>query len=114
MEHDRRGKHNNRKQIDPLLLQDIRDHINSIPKIKSHYLRANTDNEYISDSKTIKDLCNDFNEKQKENDRPECDYWLFINIFNKKFNIGFYKPKKDRCKIFLPCKLAPATKRVEL
>jgi hypothetical protein len=106
IEKDRRGKHENRKQVDPTLLQDIKNHINSIPKIESHYLRATSSKEYISDSKTIRDLWKDFNDQQKEKSRLMCDYWLYINTFNKDFNIGFFQPKKDRCDTCLAYELA--------
>ncbi|KAL0821161.1 hypothetical protein ABMA28_005780 [Loxostege sticticalis] len=114
LEQEKRGKHDNRKRINSDVLQDIKDHINSIPRIESHYLRSKTDKEYISDGKTIKDLCNDFNKQQRENNRTECDYWLYINTFNKDFNIGFYQPKKDRCETCLSYELAPLDKKNNL
>ncbi|CAG9769723.1 unnamed protein product [Ceutorhynchus assimilis] len=39
---DLRGTHTSHTEIDPELLADIKNHINSIPRIESHYLRANT------------------------------------------------------------------------
>lgn len=114
VEQDRRGKHDNRKKVKPELLQDIKDYINSIPRIESHYLRATTSKEYISESKTITDLWKDFNQQQKEKSRPECDYWLFINTFNKDFNISFFQPKKDRCETCLAYELAPVNSKMEL
>lgn len=53
---DLRGKHNNHKKLNPQLLDDIRKHINAIPKIESHYVRASTSKQYIGSDKTIKDL----------------------------------------------------------
>lgn len=109
---DERGKHDKKKTVDPLLKQQIKDHINSIPRIESHYLRAVTgDKEYISDGKTIADLCIDFNNGQKQKNLPEAEYWLYLHIFNYDFNIGFYQPKKDRCELCVAYQLAlPETK----
>lgn len=39
---DIRGKHLARKPTDPVLIESIKQHINSIPRIESHYLRAST------------------------------------------------------------------------
>ncbi|KAL0894332.1 hypothetical protein ABMA27_012958 [Loxostege sticticalis] len=108
----KRGKHDNRKRINSDVLQDIKDHIKSIPRIESHYLKSKTDKEYISDGKTIKELCNDFNKQQRENNRTECDNWLYINTFNKDFNIGVSQPKKDRCETCLPYELAPLDEKI--
>lgn len=63
---DLRGRHDSHNRVDPQFLQDIRDHINSIPRIKSHYIRANTSKEFIDGRKTITDLFRDFQEKQTE------------------------------------------------
>lgn len=50
------GKHGNNVKVDDQLIQDIRHHINSIPRIDSHYLIANTSRQYIEEGKTITDL----------------------------------------------------------
>ena len=39
---DQKGKHRNHKVQKPELGASIHDHINSIPTIESHYLRAQT------------------------------------------------------------------------
>jgi len=42
LEEDRRGKHCKHKKVDDKIKEEIRQHIASIPKIESHYTRANT------------------------------------------------------------------------
>lgn len=42
IEHDLRGKHGHHKTVDQRIKDDIKDHINSIPRIESHYLRAHS------------------------------------------------------------------------
>ncbi|KAI8429313.1 hypothetical protein MSG28_007808 [Choristoneura fumiferana] len=44
---DNRGKSSSRKPVNPILIESIKQHINSIPRIESHYLRASTSREYI-------------------------------------------------------------------
>lgn len=55
LQKDNRGKHASRKPISPFIIQDIKQHIDSIPRIESHYLRANTSREFISGEKTVMD-----------------------------------------------------------
>lgn len=98
---DLRGRHDSHNRVDPQLLQDIRDHINSIPRIESHYVRANTSKEFIDGGKTITDLFRDFQERQIEKKKPFGKYCTFYNLFNTEFNIGFHQPKKDQCDLCL-------------
>lgn len=53
---DGRGKHKHHPKVDENIKQSVRDHINSIPRIKSHYLRAQTTREYMDGGKTIADF----------------------------------------------------------
>lgn len=109
---DIRGRHPSRKPTDPLLIESIKEHINSIPRIESHYLRATTSREYISGEKTITDLWKDFNASQKEEGKPTSDYWLYCDVFTKQFNISFFEPKKDRCG--LDYELANPVRKLEI
>ncbi|CAH0724528.1 unnamed protein product, partial [Brenthis ino] len=62
---DNRVKHGNHKKRDPELVQSVKDHINSVPRIESHYLRANTSREFIDGGPIAElhhqcDLCESF------------------------------------------------------
>ncbi|KAI8437969.1 hypothetical protein MSG28_010631, partial [Choristoneura fumiferana] len=114
LEKDKRGKHVVRKSVDPVLVQYIKAHINSIPRIESHYLRAATSREYISGGKTIMDLWKDFDKYQREAGNPTCEYWLYYEIFVNQFNISFFQPKKDRCDLCLEYELANSNRKEEL
>nr|CAH7766802.1 unnamed protein product [Callosobruchus chinensis] len=94
---DLRGKHDNHKKVDERLVQEMVEHIDSIPRIESHYVRASTSREYIDGSKTIQDIYRDFERQQIEKNRPAGKYHKFYEIFNTRFNIGFHTPKKDQC-----------------
>ncbi|CAG4937761.1 unnamed protein product [Parnassius apollo] len=78
---DRRGKHTNRKIIDDTIIKDIENHINSIPRVESHYLRASTSIEFIEGGRTVKDLWRDFSEARDPN-KPKVDYWLYFGILS--------------------------------
>ena len=53
---DKRGKHDNHKKIDTTLLDDIKNFINSIPKVESHYTRATYSCEYIYPGRTLTEI----------------------------------------------------------
>lgn len=94
---DFRGKHNNHRKLDSELRVAIMEHISSIPKIESHYLRASTTKEYIEGNKTIMDLYNDFKVNRQLEHKNAGTYKSYYNIFTTEFNVSFFKPKKDQC-----------------
>lgn len=97
VQEDFRGRHENHKKISAELVSDIKEHINSIPRNESHYLRSMTSREYIDGSKTIADLYKDFEKQQAENAKDPGKYGAYYKIFTTEFNLGFFKPKKDQC-----------------
>ena len=92
-----RGKHGKHRKVDDSIKNDIREHIKSIPRIESHYLRRQTSKEFIDGSKTIAELHRDYLAQCKETGRPAGIYHLYCDIFNTEFNISFYIPRKDQC-----------------
>lgn len=63
---DRRGKHNNHKRVDEKIKNSIREHINSIPRMESHYRRQDSTREYISEDKCLSDFYRDFKKIEKD------------------------------------------------
>ncbi|CAG5040048.1 unnamed protein product [Parnassius apollo] len=57
---EKRGKHGNHKKVDESIKQAVRDHINSIPRIESHYIRKDSSREYIDGGKCLADLHADY------------------------------------------------------
>ncbi|XP_046665796.1 uncharacterized protein LOC124357786 [Homalodisca vitripennis] len=97
---DLRGKHDKHQtDQDKLINEGIRRHIESIPKIESHYLRANTTREFIEGGKTISDLHRDYVEHCKSLQKPHGNYKKYYDIFTKEYNISFFVPKKDLCEL---------------
>lgn len=79
------------------LKQKAREHIASIPRIKSHYVRAASNKDYVDSTLNIcklyrlyKEWC--INEKVT----PVSEY-VYSDILNTETNISFHKPKSDLC-----------------
>ncbi|CAG9767658.1 unnamed protein product [Ceutorhynchus assimilis] len=96
---DGRGKHKNHKKISDNLKNDVRNHIQSIPRIESHYLRAQTSREFIDGRKTIADLYRDYKLACEAEGKATVNYHMYADIFNTEFNISFFIPKKDQCSL---------------
>lgn len=60
IEAEMRGKHNKHKGVPAVIKEGVRSHINSIPKVESHYCRAQTKREYIEGTKTIAEFHRDY------------------------------------------------------
>jgi hypothetical protein len=78
----------------------MKNHIESIPKIESHYSRAHSTRTFIDGSKTITDIYRDYVRLSKEDDVSFSNYTYFYNIFTKEeYKISFFIPKKDQCEL---------------
>ena len=97
LEEDKRGKHGKHPTTDPLIKNGVRAHIESIPKIESHYTRARTARTYICGSRSLADIHRDYVKECKEQNKPYANYTMFHNIFTTEYNISFFSPKKDQC-----------------
>lgn len=92
-----RGKHNKHNKIDTKLTDGVKEHINSIPRIESHYCRARTTREYIEGELTLAALHRHYAEKCESENAPHVSYQVYYNIFINDFNLSFWQPKKDKC-----------------
>ncbi|CAK1581384.1 unnamed protein product [Parnassius mnemosyne] len=106
VEEDKRGKHHSHHKLPECVKESIRNHINSIPRIESHYLRQQTAREFIEGGKTIADLHREYVEECGLNNRPHSNYVMYAKIFNTEFNLGFFEPKKDRCELCVAYEIA--------
>ncbi|KAK7600988.1 hypothetical protein V9T40_008429 [Parthenolecanium corni] len=96
---DFRGKHKNQTRIPDEVKQGVRDHIDSIPRIESHYLRAQTAREFIDGGRSISDIHRDYLEDCRKADQPSANFQMYSKIFNEEYNLGFFVPKKDQCEL---------------
>ncbi|KAF2896723.1 hypothetical protein ILUMI_09452 [Ignelater luminosus] len=96
---DLRGKHGKHRKLDHGIKDGIRRHINSIPRIESHYTRARSSCEYTEGGKSLRDLHRDYVKECTENNIPYGNYLMYHHIFTHEYNISFFRPKKDQCSI---------------
>lgn len=99
IENDQRGKHAHHHKLDDELKQSVRLHIDSIPRIPSHYCRANTSREFIEGGLTIAVLHRDYKKLCAESGKGAANYVMYNKIFNEEYNISFFTPKKDQCEV---------------
>ena len=73
---------------------EVRSHIESFPRVPSHYCRQNSQKEYLDTSLNVRKMYSLYKENcsgvpVKEN--------IYRKIFNGNFNLSFHVPKKDQC-----------------
>lgn len=93
------GKHNNQKKILDELKLDVLKHIDSFPRIPSHYLRAQTQREYIDGSLSVSTMYKLYVINQNQNGKECVLQHVYYDLFNHQRNIGFFQPKKDQCTV---------------
>ena len=100
---DMRGKHAN-KAFDAETINAIKNHIKSFPVIESHYVREGTKRQYLSPELNVAIMYRLYLEN-----KPKVTVGLqtYRNIFNRYFNLGFHKPKKDKCEVCNDIENAP-------
>lgn len=77
-------------------MNSVREHINSIPRVESHYLRANTTREFVDGGLCIAEMYRHYQEMQNNANKPAANYDTYARIFNVEFNIV---PRKDQCDV---------------
>ena len=92
---DKRGTHPNRA-FDEETISAVKDHIKSFPVMESHYVREGTKRQYLSPELNVEIMYRLFIET---NPKVKVGIQTYRNIFKKYFNLGFHKPKKDKCEI---------------
>ncbi|CAC5379231.1 unnamed protein product [Mytilus coruscus] len=93
---DKRGRHVKRKISDEPK-DRIRNHINSFPRIDSHYCRSSVKRQYLDPCLSIAKMYELYVLTCNTADAIPEKYHTYKNIFNLEFNLGFHTPKKDRC-----------------
>lgn len=98
---DKRGRHANRpRATTDAIRQSVRAHINSYPRIPSHYVRAKSKREYLEHGLNGAKMYRQYKEwvhLEKIPAAERASKYQYEDVFNSEFNIGFFMPKKDRC-----------------
>ena len=95
---DRRGKFVNRpNQTSKTAKNYVRQHINSLETVESHYCRRDSKTLYLHHDLNLAkmyrlylDFCNSVG-------APKVSQYIYGEIFNTEFNPGFHTPLKDQC-----------------
>ena len=94
---EEQGKHSKHQKISDTIREGIRAHVNSFPRVESHYTREQTKREYLESDFNLATMYRLYIEDCKKNSKPFAKKWGYEKIFNYEINIGFFKPKKDQC-----------------
>lgn len=95
---DKRGKACKNSQLDNVVHQSVRDHINKFETIKSHYCRQKTSRLYLPATLSIAKMYTLYQEYCLENNiQLQATESMYRSIFNTQFNMAFSQPKKDLC-----------------
>lgn len=79
--------------------QKVIEHINKFPKVESHYCRKKTKRFYLDAKLTIAKMYELYKEERRLSNEEPCSFYVYKSIFGTKFNLSFFKPKKDLCLI---------------
>lgn len=96
---DKRGKNVSNK-IPEIDLNLVRDHISSFRTLESHYSRASSTKQYLSEEFSQQKMYDLYKEKMKEEHPTSTPVKIskYKDIFCTEFNIAIHQPKKDQCK----------------
>nr|CAI5870558.1 unnamed protein product [Callosobruchus analis] len=75
-----KGKHGNHAKVDQKVKDGIRLHINSIPRIPSHYCCSGSSREFIEGEKSLAEIHRDYAKlcKGKGKNKPAANYMIYI------------------------------------
>ncbi|XP_050294104.1 uncharacterized protein LOC126734493 [Anthonomus grandis grandis] len=90
------GKHQKRV-TSPEAIDFVKEHINLVPRVESHYCRKNRNKEYVESGLSIKKLYELYVDLAKEREKAPVSFSVYRKTFCNNFNIAFHKPRKDRC-----------------
>lgn len=117
---DQRGKHDIRpkRTSQAEAIQYVEDHINSFPRVPSHYCGRTSKREYLEHSLSVAKMYDKYLVWAKSIKKLEEKLIVIIRqyrlIFNTKFNIGSHQPRKDQCAFCNKFKFSTRVEKEEL
>ena len=96
---DQRGKSDNSRhnQTTETEKKYVQQHINSFETVESHYCRRNSKKVYLPQGLNITKMYRLYEKYCAALGAPKVSLYVYTEIFNLEFNIGFHKPLKDQC-----------------
>lgn len=96
----KRGKHSNHSKADIEIIDSVKEHINSIPRVESHYQRANTSREFIDGGLCIAEMHRHYTKEQGNIGKTAANY-DFILVYSIKNLILDFSILKKTSAIFV-------------
>ena len=96
VEKDKRGKHVKRTFAEEVI-DGIVQHVCLFKTVESHYVRKNSNYQYLSTTLDIATMHRLYVKWCAEKNCTSASYFTCRIIVKEKFNIKFHVPKKDRC-----------------
>ena len=97
---DKRGKHlSHHNTIPDDIIEGIRKHIKSFPRIESHYCSKTTKKQYPAQDLNIHKMGTLCKQERDSKNEPQVKESKYREIFCTEFNLSFFEPKKDQCSL---------------
>ncbi|KAK6169369.1 hypothetical protein SNE40_020437 [Patella caerulea] len=90
----RGGRSANQATRDTRIRNLVKNHINRFPRMESHYVRANSSCEYLSDELTVSKMFEMYTAEHTTDDKVNLSF--YYKVF-KSLNLKFTRPKKKIC-----------------
>jgi len=91
-----RGKGTSRRTPQDAI-ERVRSHINSFPRVPSHYCRSSSTKKYLEPGLSLTMMYELYCEVCDNESKVPVKLSMYPTIFQNEFNISFKMPKKDRC-----------------
>lgn len=80
------------------MIKEVIEFIDMLPKYESHHARAAmTDRNYLTTGLNLTIIDNDYKKWSDEKNGKSISKYMFIDIFQRKFNLKFKQPAQDTC-----------------
>ena len=96
---DARGKKESVNKTPTESVDTVRRHIESFPRMESHYTRQTSKREYLSKDLSIRKMWQLYVDMCKRKKIRAVKEKKYRQIFCEEYNFSFFKPKKDQCSI---------------
>ena len=96
---EKRGKHKPHNKTCAKKLQMVRDHISSFPKVEGHYIRKDSNRQFLGPELNISRMYDLYKETCIQDSYEPVSKAVYRRTFNEEFNYSFHVPKKDQCNI---------------
>ena len=94
---DMRGKDPSVNKLDSCTVEIVKKHIESFPKMESHYTRKSSKKQYLAHDLNIKQMWKLYVKDCEKKGITSVKQSMYRKIFCENYNLSFFKPKKDQC-----------------